>query len=95
MGHFLKHREVTASMVSRHTETWFHYSWGVDSIYVGAELPCLLLCESCHCAVPPQPKAGHYWLDGSYLTVQGGFVLVFKFVRMDSTSSQWDSVANM
>ena len=26
---------------------------------------------------------------------RGGFVLVFKFVRMDETSSQWDSIANM
>ena len=34
-------------------------------------------------------------LDGSCLTVQGGFVLVFKFVRMDGTSSQFNSVANM
>ena len=34
VGHFLECREVTASMGSRRTVTWFH-SWEVDGIYGG------------------------------------------------------------
>ncbi len=57
-----------------------------------AEQPRLLLRPPLHRDVPSPPPEG---ADGECQTVQGGFLLVFKFVRMDSTRSQWEAVANM